>query len=117
MNIITDELIEEKFGCRRCNACCKQPGFVYLKEGEAERMAEYLGMLVYDFTDQFCDVVNRRRLVLKKSPDEVCVFLENAGCRIQAVKPQQCRDFPAKWRTVKSFEYCQGLKELMNSDA
>jgi len=114
---LTQQVIEEKFGCRRCNACCKQPGFVYLKEGEADRMAEYLGMLVYDFTDQFCDVVDRRRLVLKKRSDEVCVFLNEEGCRVHAVKPDQCRDFPSKWRTPASLEYCQGLKELMNSDA
>lgn len=114
---LSESLIEERFGYRRCNACCKQPGFVYLKDCEADTMAEFLGMLVYDFTDQFCDVLDRQKLVLKKSPDEVCVFLDDVGCRVHAVKPQQCRDFPSKWRTPASLQYCQGLKELFENHA
>ena len=100
------------FQCKRCNACCRQPGFVYLKTGEAERVAAFLGLSVYDFTDRYCDVLERRELVLKKHADEACVFLNEQGCQIHDVKPQQCRDFPAKWRTPRSFDYCEGLKAL-----
>lgn len=111
------EKIEKLFECRRCNACCKQPGYVYLREGEAERMAELLGLLVYDFTDQYCDVIDKRRLVLKKMPDETCVLLDREGCRVHAEKPQQCRDFPSRWRTAAAFDYCQGLKIVLAEHA
>lgn len=104
--------IESNFDCQRCNACCRQPGYVYLKEGEPERIAAYLNLPLYDFTDQYCDVVDRRRLVLKKLPDEACVFLDDSGCRIHTVKPIQCSDFPSKWRMPEAFNYCLGLKEI-----
>ena len=107
--------IEEKlqrFECQRCNECCKQPGFVYLREGEADKMAAYLNMEVRDFIEKYCDLEERRWLVLKKYPDEACIFLEENGCRIHSVKPVQCQDFPRKWRTAASFDYCQGLKRL-----
>ncbi len=136
--------IENEFQCQRCNECCRKPGYVYLKEGEAERIAEFLKMPLYDFTDEYCDVIDQRRLVLKKLPNEVCIFLtvhanlngrdsfENKksthpptdeknkigegfgreGCCIHEVKPEQCRDFPYRWHTPASWEYCAGLREL-----
>lgn len=104
--------IEKEFECRRCNECCRRPGYVYLKEGEAERIASYLKMPLYDFTDEYCDVIDRRRLVLKKLPNEVCIFLEANGCRIHDVKPEQCRDFPYRWHTPASWDYCAGLRGL-----
>jgi Fe-S-cluster containining protein len=102
----------KNFECQRCNECCRQPGFVYLEAGEAERIADDLKLELYAFTDRFCEVEERRRLVLKKHADEACIFLRAEGCSIHAVKPRQCRDFPVKWRTPRSLEYCAGLKKL-----
>lgn len=102
----------ESFGCRRCNECCRQPGFVYLGPGEAERTAAFLKLELYDFTARYCDLLDRRQLVLKKHQDEACVFLTDEGCGIHSVKPRQCIDFPVKWHTPRSFDYCQGLKIL-----
>ncbi|MCB9800489.1 MAG: YkgJ family cysteine cluster protein [Candidatus Omnitrophica bacterium] len=107
-----DEKIKE-FQCLRCTECCKQPGFVYLKSGEAERIAQFLGLDVYDFTDRYCEVIERQKLVLKKYADESCVFLKSDGCLIHETKPVQCRDFPIRWRTLKSLDYCQGIKKLL----
>jgi Fe-S-cluster containining protein len=101
-----------RFRCQRCNECCKKPGFVYLQTGESARIAEFLGMPEFEFVNEFCEVEDRRKLVLKKHPEESCIFLTPEGCRIHASKPQQCLDFPVKWRTPASFSYCEGLKEL-----
>ena len=102
----------EKFECQRCNECCRKPGFVYLKNGEEEQIAGFLGLEVFDFVNQFCELIDRRQLVLKKEVVEACIFLTESGCRIHSVKPGQCRDFPVKWRTPASLNYCVGLKEL-----
>ena len=101
----------EKFECQRCNECCRKPGFVYLKEGEEERIAKFLQIEVFDFVNRFCDLIDRRKLVLKKHPDEACIFLTESGCRVHPVKPGQCLDFPVKWRTPASLDYCQGLQK------
>lgn len=102
----------ERFRCRRCNECCKKPGFVYLKEEEVSAIAAFLNLPDFDFVNQYCELQDRRRLVLKKNGDESCIFLDARGCRIHEAKPQQCLDFPLKWRTPASFDYCEGLKNI-----
>lgn len=101
-----------EFECQRCNECCRQPGYVYLAGNEADKIAEHLRLSAFDFINQYCDLVDRRRIVLKKASDEACVFLNQDGCAIHEVKPAQCREFPFKWRTERSFDYCRGLKKI-----
>lgn len=98
------------FQCKKCGACCRQIGFVYLEEGEAERLAGELGMGLYDFTDRYCRVLEKRHLVLQKHGDETCVFLEPGSCKVYEARPKQCRDFPGEWNTPNSRKYCEALK-------
>jgi Fe-S-cluster containining protein len=100
----------DSFQCQRCGACCKQTGFVYLKEGDAERLALHFGTGVYEFTGAYCLLLERRHLVLKKNQDEPCLFLTPDGCSVYRVRPSQCRDFPFQWKTERSMDYCEGLK-------
>jgi uncharacterized protein len=104
-------LLMKNFQCQRCGACCRQPGFVYLASGEAERLAGRFGMDVYDFTDAHCLLLERQYLVLKKQADETCLFLGEEGCSIYDARPAQCREFPLSWKTTRSLGYCEGLKE------
>lgn len=111
--------IEEKlnkFQCLRCHECCKKPGYVYLNQQEAEACAVFLGLNPFEFINRFCDLQDRRRLVLKRREDESCIFLSDNGCAVHDVKPKQCRDFPVKWRTEQSFEYCEGMKRVLKND-
>lgn len=100
------------FQCRCCCACCRQPGFVYLKEEDAVRLAAYLQMDVYQFTETQCLLLERKYLVLKKHSDETCLFLGVHGCKVYEARPAQCRDFPLNWKTEKSLEYCEGLRKF-----
>ena len=100
------------FQCKRCGVCCRQPGFVYLREGDAERLAAVFHMDVYAFTETHCLLLDRQHLALKKNPDETCVFLTPAGCKVYDARPAQCRDFPLGWKTTKSLSYCEGLKKV-----
>ncbi|MDA9101204.1 YkgJ family cysteine cluster protein [Omnitrophica bacterium] len=105
----------EGFVCKRCQACCRQAGFVYLSQEEAGGAAQFLGMNEFDFINEYCELQDRSRLVLKKLAEEVCVFLQQDGCRIHPVKPRQCLDFPLQWRTPRSFDYCEGLKSIQGN--
>ena len=105
----------ESFSCLRCNECCKQPGFVYLKPGEADAIARFLGMDEYAFAESYCQLQDRQRLVLKQAVDGACIFWNDKGCSIHAVKPAQCKDFPVSWRTLKSLEYCAGIRKLLTA--
>ncbi|MCM8775630.1 MAG: YkgJ family cysteine cluster protein [Candidatus Omnitrophica bacterium] len=99
----------EKFTCRRCHACCKKPGFVYLDRGEEVAVAVHFRMEIFDFVNRYCDLVDRQRLVLKKFDNETCIFLNSSGCTIDAARPRQCREFPIQWRTPDALNYCEGL--------
>lgn len=85
---------------------------MYLELPESEKIAAVLQMDVSQFNNQFCDLQDRRRLVLKKNSDESCIFLTADGCSIYFARPEQCRDFPMIWRTQRSELYCKGLKGL-----
>lgn len=100
----------EAFVCRQCGACCKQPGFVYLTEEDARNLAEEKKMDVYEFTGEHCILLDRRYLVLKKNPDEACIFFDGQRCLVYETRPRQCLDFPTAWKTEKSLFYCEGLK-------
>jgi Fe-S-cluster containining protein len=110
--MIPPEAVEKSSGaraCRKCGECCRQKGFVYLKKGEDERIADYLAMTSFDFVNAYCELQDRQKLVLAKKNGEECVFLGPGGCRIHSVKPKQCLDFPLLWKTERSRTYCEGL--------
>lgn len=87
------------FQCLQCKSCCRQEGYVRLEENEPDRIAEFLNMGVLEFIDQYTVLTrDRHGLSLVEKQDFTCVFLTETGCRINAVKPSQCRDFPYKWR-------------------
>lgn len=91
----------ETFHCQRCGNCCRQPGEVRVSDAECAAIAGLLGLSLAVFTERFTRLrEDRHGLALVELPDGACAFLEGnpAACRIQAAKPQQCRDFPFTWR-------------------
>ncbi len=100
------------FTCQRCGACCRVPGYVTLEPGEAETLAAYLGLTLYTFTEQYTRLTfNRQALSLIEQADGSCVFLETDNtCRIQPVKPEQCKGFPFRWRTRALEGVCPAWK-------
>lgn len=101
--------------CQRCTACCRWPGQVRLPEAEISRLAAYLGLGEFDFIQRFTRLrADRRGLVLAEKPDGACVFLEGRDCRVQPVKPQQCRDFPNLWRFPGCEDRCRAVPRAVD---
>jgi len=103
----------DAFQCLRCGACCRHPGEVRIEDREAEAIARFLGLAVHDFTARYTRLrPDRRGLSLAERPGGACIFLEEpeAACRIQPVKPQQCRDFPAGWRYADLERVCAAAR-------
>ena len=81
-----------------------------LSNEEITRLAAFKGLSEADFIQQFMRLRwDRGGLALQEKPDGGCVFLDGDDCSVQAVKPQQCRDFPNLWnfpgfeKTCKAF--------------
>lgn len=95
--------------CIRCGACCRWEGDVCLTNEDIRDIAAYLGMCESDFINTYCRLQrNRQGLSLIDAANGACIMLENNDCRIQCVKPQQCRDFPHKWNFPGWEHRCPG---------
>ncbi len=94
--------------CRRCTACCRWPGDVRITPEETAQIAEWLKMPEHDFIEQCTRIHSDRNSlsILEKENDE-CLFLQDGGCLINPVKPQQCRDFPNKWNFPGWRDHCR----------
>ncbi len=84
------------FKCLKCGACCRQEGYVRLDKNEADTIAGFLSMDVRHFIET-CTILTKDRLCLslKEQENGNCIFLTDAGCRINSVKPRQCLEFPS----------------------
>jgi len=108
----------EKFSCRRCGYCCSLSGYVMLEEGESEKIAAFLNLGIYDFTEHYTTLTAaRRQLTLTEQENGRCIFLEDDNsCRIQDVKPVQCTGFPYKWRSPDLEKGCEGFRALNHAE-
>ena len=77
---------------------------------EITRLAAFKGLSEADFIQQFTRLRwDRGGLALQEKPDGGCVFLDGDDCSVQAVKPQQCRDFPNLWNFPGFQQTCKAF--------
>lgn len=105
------------YECQRCTACCRWPGQVKLTESEITQMARFLGVSELEFIENYTRV-NRARtgLALKDQDNGACIFLEGENCRVQPVKPQQCRDFPNLWNFPGFQDLCSAIPRVVSEE-
>ena len=73
-------------------------------------MAQFLAMTVEEFTERYTRLrPDRLGLLLEEKPNQECIFLDGMDCRVQTVKPQQCRDFPNQWNFSGWREQCKAI--------
>ncbi|WP_419191180.1 YkgJ family cysteine cluster protein [Saltatorellus ferox] len=103
-----------RFSCHRCGHCCTGgEGHVWLDQGEAERMAEFLGMTADAFRRMHVRTVpdpNRGgelRETLREREEGGggrCTLLEGRNdCSVYTARPEHCRTFPY-WPSVMEDE-------------
>jgi Fe-S-cluster containining protein len=88
-----------RFRCKKCGSCCRDRGeesYVFLYEGEAERMARSLSMSVEAFAASY--LVDVDGFICLANFEEDCIFFDpDKGCRVYRARPLQCRAWPF-WR-------------------
>lgn len=81
-----------------------------IADEDVTRISRFLDLTENEFLEQFTRLrADRRGLALKDKENGECVFLDGNQCRIQAVKPQQCRDFPNLWNFPGFQKECQAI--------
>jgi Fe-S-cluster containining protein len=105
------------YECQRCTACCRWPGQVRLTDAEIARLAEFKGLSEFDFIQQFTRLTpDRRGLSLNDKANGECIFLEGDDCAVQAVKPQQCRNFPNLWNFPGFEKVCHAIPRTVGAE-
>jgi len=103
------------FKCRRCGDCCKGYGGTYIAETEIDNICRYLGLERHTFIRRFCQMSGNRP-VIAQGPNGYCIFWDKQ-CRIHAVKPRMCRNWPfiesilvdvRNWQTMAAA--CPGMR-------
>jgi Fe-S-cluster containining protein len=103
------------YECDRCTACCRWPGQVRLSDAEISRLANFLEMSEFDFVQRHTRLTaDRQGLALEEKLNGECIFLEGSDCSVNAVKPQQCRDFPNLWNFPGFQEVCRAKAVVMD---
>lgn len=103
------------YECDRCTACCRWPGQVRLTDTEILQMAEFLGLTENDFIQQYTRLAgDRLGLALEDKPNGECILLHGRDCRVNPVKPRQCRSFPNLWNFPGFQEVCRAKEKLLS---
>ena len=100
-----------EFRCLRCGKCCRWKGLVKVTEAEADAIAAFLKMEPRDFIETLTRLSpDRTTLSLLEKEDGSCYFYDEElrCCRIQPVKPGQCRAFPFVWNFPGWEDVCEG---------
>ncbi len=102
----------KNFKCKVCGKCCKGEGFVKVTETEIQEIADFLNILKEEFINQYTRPGMPGDYWLTEKPGHDCIFLEENICKINNVKPMQCRNFPYSWVNDDTEETCPAMKEL-----
>lgn len=81
-----------------------------LTDDDIATIAQYLDISEEVFINDYCHLRgDRKGLSLMDAPDGACIMLNaDNTCRIQEVKPIQCRNFPHKWNFPGWEQRCPG---------
>lgn len=101
-------------GCVRC--CGGAPGDVFVSRAEIDAIAAFMQVSVREFEDSFVRHYSSGRMSLTERRNGDCVLLNEKGCSVYAVRPQQCRDYPfwpevmkSVFAWIKEAEKCPGI--------
>jgi Fe-S-cluster containining protein len=109
------------FTCQCCGECCKGYGGTYITENEIDNICRYLGLERNAFIERHCQMSGDRP-VIAQGENGYCVFWDKL-CRIHAVKPRMCRNWPfiegilvdpKNWQAMAAS--CPGMRAGVSDD-
>jgi hypothetical protein len=89
--------VEASIDCTLCANCCKVAN-TPITPRDCERLAKHLGMPLDGLRKQYTTRDEEDGLILKRDPEQGCVFLAGNLCSVYEARPSNCELFP---HTVK----------------
>jgi len=84
-----------KFTCTGCGNCCTgAPGYVWLGEAEALRLAEHLALPFDEFARRYLRFAKGRISLIEKRNGDCVFWSATSGCEVYDSRPDQCRSWP-----------------------
>ena len=109
---VSSKELLDNFQCARCGNCCRWPGYVKVTPEEVEAIAKHLSIPFEEMMDKYVELTcDRKHLTLIEGPSGACIFLDDTDlptCKLEDVKPLQCKKFPYKWNFPGWEEKCAG---------
>jgi uncharacterized protein len=87
-----EEARRERFGyvCRACSRCCAHK-IIQVNPYEVARLARRTGQTTAAF---IASCTEEGGAILKRTEDDVCIFLDERGCSVHPDRPLVCRLYP-----------------------
>ena len=85
--------IEERIDCKECANCCRV-ATTKLNERDVLKLAKFLRIKPAQFLNDYCQESEEEGVVLKRSKETGCVFLDGKLCTVYEARPATCEDFP-----------------------
>lgn len=110
------EEVHAQIDCRECAECCRVTE-VQLAERDIEHLSRFLGIREKDFLEQYTMQGSEGELILKRTKEKGCVFLDGNECNVYEARPGNCEKFPhllkgsgsipsRMWQFVDRATYC-----------
>jgi uncharacterized protein len=95
--------VQDSIDCRKCGECCRVTE-VQLVERDVEHMSRYLGISQEKFLEEYAMEDKEGQVILKRTEEKGCVFLDGNDCTIYDSRPGNCERFPHLLRGAGSLE-------------
>jgi len=87
------EGIENQIDCTACANCCRV-ATAKVTERDIEKLARYLRISPARFVADYTQESEEDGLVLKRTDEKGCVFLDGNTCTVYDARPDACEKFP-----------------------
>ena len=87
------ETVEDQIDCTACANCCRV-ATVRLSERDVERLSSSMRLKPEQFIVKYATRSEEEGLILARSPETGCVFLDGNTCVVYEDRPDTCQRFP-----------------------
>jgi Fe-S-cluster containining protein len=87
------EEVEQQIDCTQCANCCKV-ATAKVADRDVERLARYLRIKPAQFVKEYTMESGEEGVILRRTEEHGCVFLEGTTCTVYDARPESCQRFP-----------------------